>query len=229
MFAVGFLHGTRIFKANSYIPVNTHIHIFLLIQKFVNRVFFVHSGNMPLHDFHDCVLKNIVSKTLGPILCPRQNERLKILFCFPENPHIIKLTNNVIIVMIPFFKNCMQFSCFPNRSHYWTTLAILITNIHCFPFYVILFTPDTFMVRYEIFLLHFLTQKHFFQTNKIDGNTNERYDSVYWKDRFFNICILWCHTARSHAHTGRLAENGRCVHVVWDNLKKSFITYPLIK
>ena len=93
---MGFLHGTRIFKANSYVHVNTHIIfflIFLLIQKFVNRAFFVHSGNTPSHDVHDHILNNIVSKTLDPILGPRQNERLKILFCFPENAHII-----------PFFK-----------------------------------------------------------------------------------------------------------------------------
>ena len=35
-------------------------------------------------------------------------------------------------------------------------LAILITNIHCFPFYAILFTPDTFTVRYEKFLHRFV-------------------------------------------------------------------------
>ena len=46
-------------------------------------------------------------QNLGPILGPRQNERLKVLFCFPENPHIIKLTINLIIVMIPFFKKIL--------------------------------------------------------------------------------------------------------------------------
>ena len=51
-----------------------------------------------------------------------------------------------------------------------------------FPFYVILFTPDAFTVRYEIFLLHFFFDTEtLFQTNTNDDNTNERYGSVHWK------------------------------------------------
>ena len=42
-----------------------------------------------------------------------------------------------------------------------------VTNIHFFPFYAILFAPDTFTVRYEIFLLHFLTQKRIFRQIKL--------------------------------------------------------------
>ena len=83
MSAVGFLHGTRIFKTNSNIPVNTHIIsflIFFLIQK---------SSSFILATCHH-VLNHIVIKPLDQYSCPRQNERLKILFCFPENPHIIK-------------------------------------------------------------------------------------------------------------------------------------------
>ena len=81
MFAVDFLHGTTIFKTNSYIPVNQHIIsflIFLLIQK--------SSGNLPSRTEPYC------KQTLGPILGPRQNERLNLLFCFPEYPHLIKTT-----------------------------------------------------------------------------------------------------------------------------------------
>ena len=158
---------------------------------------------------------------------------MKVLFCFPENPHIIKLTVNLIIVMVPFFKKSYaKFSYFPNRSHCWMTLAILITNMHCFPFYAILFTPDTFTVKMWNISTPFFDTETLFQTNKIDGNINEKYGSIYWKGRFFNICFLWHHAARSYAHTGRPAENtknGWCVRVVWDNLKNPFITYQLTK
>ena len=133
--------------------------IFLLIQKFANRVFFVHSGNR----YHVLNKQN-----LGPILGPRQNERLKILFCFPENPQIIKLTINLIIVMIPFFKKSYVIILFSKL------ITLLNDSCHsehqhslCFPFHAILFTPDTFTVRYGLFLLHFLTQKHFFRQTKL--------------------------------------------------------------
>ena len=55
-------------------------------------------------------------------------------------------------------------------------LAILITNIDSpppTPFYAILFTPYTFTVKYEIFLLHYFDTETLFQTNKIDDNTNK--------------------------------------------------------
>ena len=63
----------------------TYFLIFLNIQK----IFFDHSGNQPSRTEPDC------KQTIGPILGPRQNERLKILLCFPENPHLIKLTHNI--------------------------------------------------------------------------------------------------------------------------------------
>ena len=79
----------------------------------------------------------------------------------------------------------------------------------------------------------FFDTETLFQTNNVDGNTNEGYGSVYWKGRFLNICILRHHTARSHVHTGRQAENnenGQCVRVVCDNLKAVYYlpTYQII-
>ena len=74
-------------------------------------------------------------------------------------------------------------SFFKKKSYEILLLSKLITLVnddghsghqHSLLFYA------TFTVRYEIFLFHFLTQKHFFQTNKIDDNTNERYSSVHW-------------------------------------------------
>ena len=103
MFSVGFLHGTRILNTNGYIPVYTRIIyflIFLLIQKFVNRFFFVLSGNLPSRTEPYC------KQNLGGRV--EANERLKFLFGFPENPHIIKLTINLIILMIPFFKKTYE-------------------------------------------------------------------------------------------------------------------------
>ena len=162
--SVGFLHGTRILKTNGYKPFNPHIIYFLifhLIQKFVNRFSFVHSGNLPSRTEPYC------KQNLGPILGQRQNERLKILFDFPENPDIIKLKINLIILMIPFFKkNRTKFFYFPNWSRCWMMLAILIIIIH--------------FCDISNISTSFFDTETLFQSNKIDDNTNERYGSVYW-------------------------------------------------
>ena len=219
------------FSKSTVTYLSTHTSYLFLSFSLFRNLWIVSSSFILVACYH---IQN--KQNLGPILGLRQNDRLKILFCFPGNPHIIKFTINLIIAMITFFKKSYAILLFSKQ--------IIMLNDAChsdrqlspfFPFYAILFTPSTFTVRYAIFLLHlFFTQKHFFRQNKIDDNTNERYGSVYWKGRFFNICILWRHTAKSHAHTDRPAENtenGRCVRVVWDNLKKknTFITFWLIK
>ena len=82
MFAMGFLHGTSIFKTNSYLHTSYFLLIFLLIQKFVNRVFFVHSGNLLSRTEQAKPWSNIGSEAKREIKNP---------FFFPENPHVIKL------------------------------------------------------------------------------------------------------------------------------------------
>ena len=89
--------------------------------------------------------------------------------------------------------------------------AILIINISLL-FYA------TFTVRYEIFLLHFLTLKHFFRQIKL--MTTPVKGTVTYTGRAGSLIFVSCDV--THQDTGRPAENtenGLCVRAVWDNLK----------
>ena len=78
-------------KTNSYIPVNIHIIYFLIFLNIQKS-----SGNLLSCTELYC------KQTTGPILGSRQNERLKILFCFSwkSTPNQIN-AQYLIIEMIP--------------------------------------------------------------------------------------------------------------------------------
>ena len=124
----------------------------------------------------------------------------------------------------------MTFSYFPNRSQCWIMLAILITNVHFFAFYAILFAPDTFTVRYEIFLLHFLDTETLFQ--KIKLMTTPMTGTIPYARKAGSLIFVSCDVTYQEAtpHTGRTAENtgnGWCVLSVWDNLKSRLLLTDL--
>ena len=93
-------------------------------------------------------------------------------------------------------------------------------NQHSLLFYA------TFKVRYEIFLLHFLTQKHFFRQIKL--MTTPMKGSVPYTGKAGPLIFVSCDV--THRDTGRPAENtenGRCVRAVWDNLKSRLLITDL--
>ena len=85
------------------------------------------------------------------------------------------------------------------------TLANLITKIHCFLFYAILFTSDTITVRYEIFLLFGLTQKYlFFRQIKLMATPIK--GMVPYTEKAGSLMLVSCDITgekpRSHKWTG---------------------------
>ena len=138
------------------------------------------------------------------------NERLKILFDFPENPDIIKLIIHLIILMIPFFKkNRTKFSYFPNWWPFWSsTFTFVLCHIHGKIWNIS--TP-------------FLTQKHFFRQIKL--MTTPMKGMVLYTGKAGSLIFVSCDV--THRDTGRPAENGRCVRAVWDNLKSRLLITDL--
>ena len=77
----------------------------------------------------------------------------------------------------------------------------------------------TFTVRCEIFLLKFLTQKHFF--SQIKSMMTPVKGTVPYTGKAGSLLFVSCDV--THRDTDRPAENtenGRCVCTVWDNLKR---------
>ena len=152
----------------SYLSTHTS-YIFLCFSSFRN-LWIVFSSFILAICHH--VLNHIVSKTLDKywVRCKRE---VKTLFVFPENRDIIKLTINLIILMIPFFKKIVRNSL---------TFPIDHTVEWCWPFWSSTFTFVLCHIHGRIWNIStpFFDTETLFQTNKIVDNTNERYGSVYW-------------------------------------------------
>ena len=104
-------------------------------------------------------------------------------------------------------------------------LSKLITLLndagHCDHQHSLLFYA-TFTVRYKTFLLHCLTQKHFFGQIKL--MTTPMKGTVPYASKA--VSLIFVHAS----DTGRSAENtehGRCVRAVWNNLKSRLLITDL--
>ena len=88
------------------------------------------------------------------------------------------------------------------------------------------FTVATFTVRYEIFLLHFLTQKHFFRQIKL--MTTPMKSTIPYTGKAGSLIFVPCDvTHRNKGRPTENTENGRCVRAVWDNLKSRLLITDL--
>ena len=122
--------------------------------------------------------------------------------------------NNLIILMIPFFKNIVRNSLTFQTGH---------TIEWCWPFWSSTFTFVLCHIHGKVWNIstHFSTQ-----TNKIDDNTNERYASVSGKAG--SLIYVSCDVMnRDTGGPAENTENGRCVHAVWDNLKSRLLITDL--